>query len=153
MFFEKENRNTSAFGKGKKHRMFFLFRFVPLCLCAFAPLFPLSSCHSAKIDVIQTGPWFPAKKTAEVEVFSGRDQVKKPFGGIAILHSGRFVFSGKAVAASLSKARKEAAAMGADAVIYSVDYYDKNIVYGERAECCLSSLAIKYVESQKENRE
>lgn len=112
------------------------------------PLFVLlfSSCHSANIDVIQTGPWYKAKKTSAVEVFPDRSKVKKPFGGIAILHSERFRFSEKAVAANLKKARKEAAKMGADAVIYAVEYSDKNAPLGERPECYLTSLAIKYVD-------
>lgn len=114
-----------------------------------AALLSLGACASARLDVIQVGPWFSPRDWREVEVFTSREQTKRPWGGIGILHSPRV--SAETGAAQLERlkqqARRDAAAMGADAVILTVDSVPTGPQMGvyQEAELFLSALAIKYV--------
>ena len=114
-----------------------------------AALLALGACASARLDVIQVGPWFAPRDWREVEVFTSREQTRRPWGGIGILHSPRV--SAESGAAQLDRlkqqARRDAAAMGADAVILTVDSVPTGPQMGvyQEAELFLSALAIKYV--------
>ena len=114
-----------------------------------AALLLLGACASARLDVIQVGPWFSPRDWREVEVFTSREQTKRPWGGIGILHSPRV--SAESGAAQLERlkrqARRDAAAMGADAVILTVDSVPTGPQMGvyQEGELFLSALAIKYV--------
>lgn len=112
-------------------------------------LLALGACASAKLDVIQVGPWFAPRDWSEVEVFASRSATRGPWGGIAIIHSERV--SAETGAAKLEKlklqARKKAAEIGADGVIMAVDSAPAGPRMGEyqEPELFLSALAIKYV--------
>ena len=114
-----------------------------------AALLALGACASARLDIIQVGPWFPPRDWREVEVFTSREQTRRPWGGIGILHSPRV--SAETGAAQLERlkrqARRDAAAMGADAVILTVDSVPTGPQMGvyQEGELFLSALAIKYV--------
>lgn len=114
-----------------------------------AALLLLGACASARLDVIQVGPWFAPKDWREVEVFTSRDQTKRPWGGIGIIHSQRVsAETGQAELERIKKqARRNAAEMGADAVILTVDSVPTGPQMGvyQEAELFLSALAIKYV--------
>ncbi|HCC47294.1 MAG TPA: hypothetical protein DEQ38_04145 [Elusimicrobia bacterium] len=107
------------------------------------------ACASAKLDVIQVGPWFEPRDWREVEVLTSRTQTSRPWGGIGVIHSPRVsAAAGQARLDSLRlQARKRAAAMGADAVIVTVDSAASGPQMGvyEEPELYLSALAIKYV--------
>lgn len=123
--------------------MFFLkILFVLLSLFLF-------SCYPAKVDIIQTGPWFKAKSFKEIEVYTDRNKIKKVFGGIAILHTEPFLCSEKEIEKYLKKVKKKAAEVGSDAIVYAVENYDKNYNLGEKQECYISALAVKYVENNE----
>lgn len=111
--------------------------------------FILSSCAAAKLDVIQVGPWFAPRDWREVEVFSSRGETGAPWGGIAIIHSGRVgAKSGeKRLEALKLEARKKAAEIGADGVILTVNSVPSGPEMGvyQEPELYLSALAIKYV--------
>ena len=114
-----------------------------------AALLALGACASTRLDIIQVGPWFAPRDWREVEVFTSREQTRRPWGGIGILHSPRV--SAESGAAQLDRlkqqARRDAAAMGADAVILTVDSVPTGPQMGvyQEAELFLSALAIKYV--------
>lgn len=116
---------------------------------AAALLLAACACASAKLDIIQVGPWFPARDWREVEVFTSRDQTSRPWGGIGIIHSPRVsARTGQAQLESMKRqARREAARIGADAVIMAVDSATAGPQMGvyEEPELYLSALAIKYV--------
>lgn len=112
-------------------------------------LLALCACASVKIDTIQVGPWFAARDWREVEVFASREQTRRPWGGIGIIHSPPM--SGKTPKDRLEKislaARKSAASMGADGVIITIDPVPTAPEMGEfqEPEIYMSALAIKYV--------
>lgn len=114
-----------------------------------AALLALCACASAKLDIIQVGPWFPARDWREVEVFASREATRAPWGGIGIIHSPRLsARAGAAKAEGLKlKARKAAADMGADGVIISLDAVESGVQMGvyQEPEVYISALAIKYV--------
>lgn len=117
---------------------------------AAAAVFLLAACAcaSAKLDVIQVGPWFESRNLRDVEVFASREQTKRPWGGIAILHSQRIPARSQSKLEMVKlQARKKAAAIGADAVIITVDSVSSGPQMGvyEDPELYVSALAIKYV--------
>jgi hypothetical protein len=116
---------------------------------AAALLLAACACASVKLDVIQVGPWFKPRSLRDVEVFTSRAQTRRPWGGIAIIHSSRI--PARNSQARMEKitlqARKRAAEMGADAVIITMDSVSPGPQMGvyEDPEIFLSALAIKYV--------
>lgn len=114
-----------------------------------AALLALCACASARLDVIQVGPWFPARDWREVEVFDSREQTVRPWGGIAIIHSPRVsAETGQGRLERMKEqARRQAAAIGADGVIMAVDSVATGPSMGvyQEPELFLSALAIKYV--------
>ncbi|MHB0997004.1 MAG: hypothetical protein ACYC2I_11605 [Elusimicrobiales bacterium] len=114
-----------------------------------AALLGLCACASVRLDVIQVGPWFAPKDWREVEVFSSREQTSRPWGGIAIIHGPRVsAETGQGRLARMKEqARRQAADIGADGVIMSVDSVATGPSMGvyQEPELFLSALAIKYV--------
>ncbi|MCM2266753.1 MAG: hypothetical protein NDI60_03160 [Elusimicrobiales bacterium] len=114
----------------------------------FLPLFA-GACASANLDVIQVGPWFGARPWREVEVFSSREETRSPWGAIGVIHSPpvKAADGGPEVARLKARARRAAAAMGADGVIVTVDSAVAGPQLGvyQEPEIFVSALAIKYV--------
>lgn len=114
-----------------------------------AALLALGACATAKLDVIQVGPWFAPRDWREVEVFTSREQTGRPWGGIAIIHSPRVsAETGQGRLERMKEqARRQAAAIGADGVILAVDSAATGPSMGvyQEPELFLSALAIKYV--------
>ncbi|HAT71223.1 MAG TPA: hypothetical protein DCS63_00205 [Elusimicrobia bacterium] len=114
-----------------------------------AALLGLCACASTKLDIIQVGPWFPARDWREVEVFASREATRAPWGGIGIIHSPRLgARDGAAKTDGLKlRARKAAADMGADGVIITLDSVESGPQMGvyQEPEVYISALAIKYV--------
>lgn len=112
-------------------------------------LFATACATAAKLDVIQVGPWFAPRAWREVQVFSSRGETRRPWGGIAVIHSERFsAKSGPEKLESLKlDARKKAAGIGADGIIIAVDPASEEPRMGvyQEPELYLSALAIKYV--------
>lgn len=112
-------------------------------------LLALCACASVKIDAIQVGPWFAARDWREVEVFASREDTRRPWGGIGIIHAPPM--SARTPKDRLEKltleARKSAASMGADGVIITISPVPAAPQMGEfqEPEVYLSALAIKYV--------
>jgi len=109
-----------------------------------------SACASPRVDVIQVGPWFQPKHWKEVEVFSSRDETRKPWGAIALFHGEHIPGADpKAFEKQKIKARRLAADIGADAVILipeAVNRTDVPLSAGEggSGRVFLSGLALKY---------
>lgn len=114
-----------------------------------AALAALCACATAKLDEIQVGPWFAPRDWREVEVFSSREETRRPWGGIGIIHGPRVSSASgqREMERMKTQARRQAAAMGADAVIIAVDQADSGPAMGQyvEPEMYLSALAIKYV--------
>jgi len=113
----------------------------------FAFLLFAAACASSRPDVIQVGPWFPAKSAAEVQVFSSREQILKPWGAIAIIHSDKFHTGDEAAGSRLEKsARKLSAGMGADGVIIGEETImaEPGLGVYQESETYISALAFKY---------
>ena len=115
--------------------------------CLAFGLCSLGACASSRPDIIQAGPWFPKKNWKNVEVFSSRDEIRLPWGGIAVIHGKKF---SAGVPRELQKqilaARKIAATAGADGVIIGVEGAEGGPAAGYgREELYVSALAIKYV--------
>lgn len=113
------------------------------------PLLALCACSAARLDIIQVGPWFPARNWRDVEVVPAREAIRVPWGGIGIIHGPRV--SAETGSSEIERmklqARKEAAAMGADAVIIAVDSAVAGPQMGvyQEPEIFVSALAVKYV--------
>jgi len=114
-----------------------------------AALLALCACATTKLDIIQVGPWFPARDWREVEVFTSREATRAPWGGIGIIHGPRLsARAGGAKTEGLKlRARKAAADMGADGVIITLDSVESGPQMGvyQEPEVYVSALAIKYV--------
>lgn len=103
------------------------------------------SCHSIKLDVIQTGPYFAPVKADKIEFYTDKKDIKYPFGAIAILHSERFDCSDRIKKSIIDKARKKSSLIGSDAVIYYFDYGEKDPYAKPEEKCFFSGIAIKYI--------
>ena len=119
------------------------------CLYPLALLILAGACATGRLDVIQVGPWFAPRPWRQGEVFTSREQTRSPWGGIAILHSERVSAEGSAekLEALKLQARKQAARIGADGVIITVNSATAGPQMGvyQAPELYLSALAIKYV--------
>ncbi len=102
------------------------------------------SCYSAKIDIIQAGPWFEPRNKKEVEIFADRNKVKRPFGAIAVIHSERYRCLAKNHEKYLKKSVEEAAKIGADAIVYAIGEDPAELNPGVPPECYISAMAVKY---------
>lgn len=107
--------------------------------------FLFSSCHSIKLDVIQTGPYFTPVKADKVEFYTDKKDIKYPFGAIAIIHSERFDCSDKVKKSIINKARKKSSLIGGDAIIYYFDYGEKDPYAKPEEKCFFSGVAVKYI--------
>ena len=113
-----------------------------------APLMLAAACAASKPDIIQVGPWFQARSSAEVSLFSSKEEMAKPWGAIAIIHSERFRADDKSGLDRQKKlARKMAAGIGADGLIISeqTDMGDASMGVYREPETFISALAFKYV--------
>ena len=109
---------------------------------------PLCSCASVRLDTIQVGPWFGARPVSEVAVFASRTETKRPWGAIGIIHGPRVAASdGKKIEACRRQAAEEAARMGADGLILTVEAAsdDGQLEVRSDPEVFVSGLAIRYV--------
>lgn len=114
----------------------------------FAVLLSGAACTASRPDIIQVGPWFPARSAADVRVFYSKEQVGKPFGAIAIIHSEKFSADDKAALERQKKeARKLAAGAGADGIIVVEETTMPGSQPGvyQEPETYISALAFKYV--------
>ena len=106
-----------------------------------------AACAISKPDIIQVGPWFPARPAEEVVVFASREETRRPWGAIAIIHSERIPTKNKAELDRQKRlARKMAARAGADGIIISEESVgDEPYLNGSGVqESYISALAFKY---------
>ena len=108
----------------------------------------LCSCASISIDVIQSGPYFEKKNKKDIKLYTDRNDVERPFGAVAILHSERFDCSIGKQKKILSQAKKKAAEIGANGVIYYFDFGEKDPYAPASEKCHFSGLAIKYIDDE-----
>lgn len=80
-------------------------------------------------------------------MLASRSETKVPFGAIGIIHGPRVPYGSHKIQKHLKQARAEAARMGADAVILSVEpgADDRRLEVRAEPEVFVSGLAIKYV--------
>lgn len=113
-----------------------------------APLLFAAACAASTPDIIQVGPWFPARRADEVGVFYSKEETLRPWGAIAIIHSDRFPAGDKTVLDRQKKqARKMAAGIGADGLIITEQTDTGGGESGgyQGPETFISALAFKYV--------
>jgi len=107
----------------------------------------VAACAAAKPDIIQVGPWFPARPVREVQVFSNREETARPWGAIAVIHSEKIPVGKKAALDRQKKlARELAAGAGADGVIIVEESAanEPGLVGDQAREAYISALAFKY---------
>ncbi len=122
-------------------------------LAAVFLLTTLSACASPKVDVIQVGPWFQPRHWKQVEVFSSKEETRKPWGAIAVMHGERI--SGRDARAferHRKKARQLAADIGADGIIVMPEAVNDTASPGSPWEgavglVVLTGVALKYAEN------
>jgi hypothetical protein len=113
----------------------------------------LAACASPRVDVIQVGPWFQPRHWKQVEVFSSKNDTRKPWGAIAVMHGERI--SGRderSFEKYKKKARQLAADIGADAIIVSPEPVNDTASPGSPREgasgqVVLTGVALKYAEN------
>ncbi|MCX5784755.1 MAG: hypothetical protein NTX59_03610 [Elusimicrobia bacterium] len=113
-----------------------------------AGLILCGACASARLDIIQVGPWSEPHSWKQVPVFTSREQTTRPWGGVAIIHSDKIQASdSNSIEQRKIKARKMAAEIGADAIIITMESVASGPEMGvyQAPEVYLSALAIKYV--------
>ncbi|MEI7528585.1 MAG: hypothetical protein WCK76_06545 [Elusimicrobiota bacterium] len=116
-------------------------------LARTAPFFlALCACAPSRLDTIQVGPWFPARPAREVQVFSSREQTRRQWGAIGIIHGPRVPAGSKEIEKHKREALKAAAKMGADGLILVVEtgVQDDRLDVRQDPENFVTGLAIKY---------
>lgn len=117
-------------------------------LLIFPALLSAAACAASKPDIIQVGPWFPARPYTELRVLASRDEITSPWGAIAVIHSEKFPSGDRASIKRQEKnAAKLAAGAGADGIIITEEAVERDPrldVYQE-PESFISALAFKYV--------
>ncbi|HAH30900.1 MAG TPA: hypothetical protein DCL44_01140 [Elusimicrobia bacterium] len=109
-----------------------------------------AACAVSRPDIIQVGPWSEPRSWKQVPVLISREQITRPWGGVAIIHSKRIpAGDSNTIERQKFKARKMAAKIGADAIIITVGEVPSGPELGvyQEPEIYLSALAIKYVTS------
>lgn len=124
-------------------------RLLTACLLASA----LAACASPRVDVIQVGPWFQPRHWKQVEVLEAKEQTRKPWGAIAIMHGERIGGRDERMFEKYKKkARQLAADIGADAIIVVPEPVNDTASPGSPREgatgmVVLSGIALKYAEN------
>ncbi|MBI4655707.1 MAG: hypothetical protein HY746_03055 [Elusimicrobia bacterium] len=117
---------------------------------AFTLVF-LTSCVRNGIDVIQVGPYFSPTNWKKIEFYTSKEQTKKSWGAVALLHGPRTESAHtKEISGQIKQARKIAAKIGADAVILimePVTYREGVSAEEDRSMVFLNGVAIKYAEN------
>jgi len=107
-----------------------------------------SACASARLDIIQVGPWFASKNWKDVAMLASREEITHPWGAIAIIHGQKTPARDvPGMERQKLKARKMAAKAGADGLVVAVETDESGFqsgVYREQ-EVYLSALAVKYI--------
>ncbi|MDT8285529.1 MAG: hypothetical protein RQ748_00335 [Elusimicrobiales bacterium] len=113
----------------------------------------LAACAVPRVDVIQVGPWFQARHWKQVEVFTSKEETRKPWGAIAVMHGERIRYRDlRSFERYTKKARQLAADIGADAIIVSPEPVNDTASPGSYREgptgmVVLTGVAIKYEEN------
>ena len=109
-------------------------------------LLALGACAPSRLDVIQVGPWFAPRPAGEVQVFSSREETRRQWGAIGIIHGPRLPAGSSKIEKQKRQARAEAARMGADGLILVVEsaVADDRLEIQQEPEEYLTGLAIKY---------
>ncbi|MCX7905802.1 MAG: hypothetical protein N2446_03780 [Elusimicrobiales bacterium] len=102
-----------------------------------------TSCSSVFIDIIKVSPDLEATKN--IDLYTSREEIKKPHGAVAVLHSQRFDCSLKLQNRILKKAISIAKKNGGDALVYYFDYREKDLYALPDEKCYFSGLVIKYL--------
>jgi len=112
-----------------------------------------TACSASRPDIIQVGPWFPARSVSEVPVFFSREQTLKPWGAIAIIHSAKFpADAGSALERQKKLARKMAAEIGAGIIISEErPRVESRLGVYQEPEVFISALAFKYAAGNPKN--
>ncbi|KAF0126381.1 MAG: hypothetical protein FD189_545 [Elusimicrobia bacterium] len=124
-------------------------RLLPACVL----LSSLAACASPRVDVIQVGPWFQPRHWKQVEVFASKNETRKPWGAIAVMHGERIRGRDeRAFERYKKKARRLAADIGADAIIVSPEPVNDTASPGSHREgatglVVLTGVAFKYAEN------
>lgn len=114
---------------------------------AAAALSLVTACAAARPDIIQVGPWFAPRPPEEVELFVSREDTRRPWGAIAIIHSSRFpAGSRRSIDGARKEARRMAAEIGADGLIVNEEEVRQDAELGvyQEPEVFISALAFKY---------
>ncbi len=101
--------------------------------------------EQANADWIPIGPEFPAKKAKEVELISGRQDVKRPYGNLGLLRIKNIKPDRDSLLMGIEKGRKIAASKGADAI--QVNQYNSAEDGAADPRITLIIYAIKYVDN------
>ncbi|MDQ7773916.1 MAG: hypothetical protein RDU13_10370 [Elusimicrobiales bacterium] len=113
----------------------------------------LAACASPRVDVIQVGPWFQPRNWKQVEVFSSKEETRKPWGAIAVMHGERIRGRDeKSFEKYKKKARQLAADIGADAIIVMPEPVNDTASPGSPRDgatgmVVLTGVALKYAEN------
>lgn len=125
------------------------------CLLASA----MAACAVPRVDMIQVGPWFQARHWKQVEVFSSKEEPRKPWGVIAVMHGERIRGRDeRSFEKYKRKARRLAADIGADAVIVAPEPVNDTASPGSFRDgatgmVVLTGVAIKYAENVPEGKQ
>jgi len=123
---------------------------LPSLILAVALAATLSGCAHT-VDWIQSGPQFPQTDASRIEVFSRKEDTKRPWGVIGLIHSPYVPVSKRGNLSSYREnARVQAAQHGADAVILFERVRGGDITKKTEPEVNLWGYAIKYTDTLNE---
>lgn len=83
-------------------------------LCAL--LGACASLNQANMDWIPIGPEFPAKTASEIEIFTDRSQITRPYGNLGLLRIKNLEPDRDALKRGVQRARRFVASKGGDAM-------------------------------------
>jgi hypothetical protein len=129
-------------------------RFLTISLLAIF----LMGCQAHNLSWMATGPSFSQKiKSSQLEVFSDKNEVKRPWGALGVIHTDRIDVSKTGIIRKqIDKIRELAAKKGADAVFIKQNFVDKDpkSKFSDPQMMYFHAIAIKYVDKlTKEEKE
>jgi len=114
------------------------------CLCMFGCV----TLEQNNVDWIPIGPEFPPTKAKNIEIVSGRKDVKRPYGNLGLLRIKNLKPDRQELLMGVEKARKIAASKGADAI--QIGQYNSAEDGATEPRVTLIIYAIKYVDNLTE---
>ena len=87
-----------------------------ICMSLCAALAACAGINQANMDCIPIGPEFPAKASSEIEIFTDRSQITRPYGNLGLLRIKNLDPDRDSLKRGVQRGRRFVASKGGDAM-------------------------------------